>query len=226
MTRFTRARFVTALALCLGAAAVPAWSQERPAFAKKGVYVGATGVPDFTLDGVTFDGLSYYQKTDSEETLILPRLQPKSTVRAIVGFRSKRGSFEVSYEQTKHGGTFLDLPGEATFRSINFDERNFMLDGRRIQPYGLVGLSAPRLRVHDGSFLDPDVADGVFKGYGVNTETGATVFAHPRFGVSVGYRYRMMWFDSASGVSRITLRLRPRFKETAGGLAITGLFTF
>src|SRR4051812_22911187 len=118
MTSFKRALLITALYVL--ALAPVAWSQEAPGFAKNGPYVGATAVPDFTLDGVTFDGSSYYQKVGGEEILILPRLQPKSTVRGIFGFRSTRGAFEVGYEQTTHVGTFVDLSGEATFHALNF----------------------------------------------------------------------------------------------------------
>jgi hypothetical protein len=221
-----RALFTTALSLSVLALAPAAWSQEQSAFAKNGAYVGVSGVPDFTLDGVTFDGLSYYQKIGGEEILILPRLQPKTTVRGIFGVRSTRGAFEVGYEQTKHAGTFMDRGGEATFHSLSFDERIFFLTRGRIQPYGLVGLSAPWLTVTDGSFLDTQVADARFRGFGLNTEAGVTVFPHPRVGISTGYRYRSMWFDHASGVSDTSYKLRPRFRETSGSIAINGFFTF
>ncbi len=213
-------------AACLLALPAAAFSQEQPGFAKKGTYVAVSGVPDFTLDGVTFDGSTIYQKVGGEEFMILPRLQRKTSVRALVGFRAARGSFEVGYEQTKHVGTFLDLAGEATFHSLNFDERIFFLTGGRIQPYGLVGLSAPWLTIKDGSFLDPDVADASFRGFGVNTEAGVTVFVHPRIGVNAGYRYRAMWFDKASGVSDTSYKLRPRFRETSGSIALGASFTF
>ena len=57
-------------------------------------------------------------------------------------------------------------------------------------------------------------------------EAGVTVFATPRVGISAGYRYRSMWFDSASGVTREASKLRPRFRETSGSGVITGVFTF
>jgi opacity protein-like surface antigen len=224
MMSMTRVRvFMTLCVLALPAAA---WSQDQSGFAKTGAFVAVSGVPDFTLDGLTFDGLSYYQKIDGDEILILPRLNAKTAIRGAIGFRSRRGSFEVGYEQTKHDGTFMDGTGEATFHSINFDERIFFLTSKRIQPYGLIGLSIPWLTVKDGSFLDPDVADASFRGWGVNTEAGVTVFVHPRVGVNVGYRYRSMWFDSASGVSDTTYKLRPRFRETSGTIALGALFTF
>jgi hypothetical protein len=229
MTSFMPARFVTPLGLPLFllALALPAWSQERPGFAKDGVYVGVSGLPGFTLDGLTFDGSTYYQKIGGEEILILPRLDRKSMLRPIVGFRSSRGAFEVSYDQTKHLGTFYGASGvETTFHSISGDERIFLLTRGRIQPYGLLGGSIQWLTIKDGSFLDPDLGTASFRGFGINTEAGVTVFPSSRFGISTGYRYRAMWFDTASGVSKTTYQLRPRFRETSGSVVITGLFTF
>src|SRR4029078_2381882 len=108
---------------------------------------------------------------------------------------------EVSYERTTHAGTFMGLSGEAIFKSLNLDERIYLLTRRRVQPYGLVGLSLPRLKIKDGGVAGEQVGDGSFHGFGVNIEPGVTVFPHPRVGVSVGYRYRVMWFDTAKGVS-------------------------
>jgi hypothetical protein len=229
MTSFMPARFVTLLGLpvLLLALAAPAWSQEAPGFAKEGTFVAVSGLPGFTLDGLTFDGSTYYKKVDGEEILILPRLDRKNMVRGIVGFRSSRGSFEVSYDQTKHVGTFLGVPGwETTFHSINGDERIFLVTRKRIQPYVLLGGSIPWITIKNGSFLDPDLGDASFRGFGINTEAGATVFATPRFGISAGYRYRAMWFDSASGVTSTTYKLRPRFRETSGSLVLTAQFAF
>jgi hypothetical protein len=224
MALTTRALYIAGI--CLLGLPPAAWSQEQAAFAKNGAYVALSGVSDFTLDGLTFDGSTYYRKVDGDEILILPRLNAKPAVRGIVGVRTTRGAFEVGYEQTKHVGTFRDLTGTATFHSINFDERIFFVTRGRLQPYGLLGLSLPWLTVTDGSFLNPDVADGSFRGFGVNTEAGVTLFVHPRVGVNAGYRYRVMWFDSASGVSDTSYKLRPRFRETSGSITIGTSLTF
>jgi hypothetical protein len=53
-----------------------------------------------------------------------------------------------------------------------------------------------------------------------------TVFPTSRFGISTGYRHRVMWFDTASGVTRATYQLRPRFRETSGSIVITAHVTF
>ena len=44
----------------------------------------------------------------------------------------------------------------------------------------LLGGSIPWVTIKDGSFLDPDLGDGSFRGFGINTEAGVTVFASPQ----------------------------------------------
>jgi len=207
--------------------ATPLWAQEDSGFAKNGGYLGASTLLNFSFGSDTFDGLSAYQREGGEEIVILPRFSGAHNVlRLVGGYRSGRGAFEFSYDRTNHTATFYDFPGEATFHVLNFDERVYLLTGNRIQPHVLLGGSIPWLKIKDGSFLDPDVGDASYRGFGVNTEAGVTVYPHPRFGVSAGYRYRIMWFDSASGVTHTTAKLRPRFHETSGSVVITGLFTF
>ncbi len=222
-------RFViAALPLFVLALATPSWAQEEAGgYAKNGGYVGASTLFNFSFGGETFDGLSYYQKVGGKEIMILPRFEGAHNVlRMVGGYRSGRGAFEFSYDRTKHNGTFYDSPGEATFHVLNFDERVYLITRNRIQPHLLLGGSIPWLIIKDGSFLDPNIGDASFRGFGVNTEAGVTVYPHPRVGISTGYRYRVMWFDSASGVSKTAYKLRPRFHETTGSLVVTGLFTF
>jgi hypothetical protein len=70
------------------------------------------------------------------------------------------------------------------------------------------------------------VGDARFRGYGLNTEAGVTVFPTPQFGIGVGYTYRVVWFDRVTGVSDTLFELRPRFRETSGSVAINGTFVF
>ncbi len=48
------------------------------------------------------------------------------------------------------------------------------------------------------------------------------MYAHRRFGVSVGYNYRLLWFDQLTGVSGRDFQLRPRFHETSGTIVMGG----
>lgn len=233
MTMYSLGRIVKRLAFVpfLVTLASPAWAQEEMptggGFAKDGMFVGVSTLLDFSFSGDTFDGESAYMREGGNEIVILPRFDGAHNVmRFVGGYRIGRGSFEVSYDRTKHNGTFIGEPVEGTFYVLNFDERIYLMTKGRIQPHVLFGGSIPWLKIKDGSFDDPNLGDASFRGFGFNTEGGVTVYPHPRFGVSAGYRYRMMWFDSASGVNHEAAKLRPRFHENTGSIVLTGLFTF
>ena len=210
---------------------VPASSQEQQGFAKVGGYAGGSFVPAFTLDGDTFNGVTYYQEIDGDEIALLPKLDKQRMFRGILGYRGERAALEFSYERTSHNGTFADvLTGSATFHQVNVDGRFFFLTHARVQPYILVGGGFPWLTIKDASFLEdePDagVGDVNFKGYALNTEVGVTVYPHPKVGIVLGYNYRPIWFDSATGITDTPYELRPRFRESSKGVVFTTLFTF
>lgn len=208
------------------AAPVSAQLPDQSGAAKEGGFVGVTVMPAFTFDGETFDGETFYQEIDGEELFFLPSLNERPLIRFILGYRAKHAALEISYDRTQHDGTFMGAPLDATFQAVNVDGRYFFAPRSRVQPHVLVGGSFPWLNVEEGSVLDPDVGDARFKGYGVNTEAGVTFFPTRQLGIGVGYSYRVIWFDRASGVTDRLGDLRPRFRETAGSIAITGTFTF
>jgi opacity protein-like surface antigen len=222
----------TGLALLL-VCAMPAaaWSQEQEGFAKVGGYAGGSFVPAFTLDGETFNGLTAYKEIDGDEIALLPKLDKQKMFRGVLGYRYERAALELGYERTTHNGTFADIgTGEATFQQLNVDVRFFFLTRGRIQPYILGGAGFPWLTIKEGSFLldDPDagVGDGLFKGYALNTEVGVTVYPHPQVGIVLGYEYRPIWFDRATGMTGQKYELRPRFRESSRGVIFTTHFTF
>jgi opacity protein-like surface antigen len=222
------------LALFVLTLATPAWSQEpeqeQSGFAKEGGYMGGAVMLDAKLNSDTFDGASIYKKINGEEYLILPLFEKATMFRGILGVRYPKAAFEFSYDRTPYQGTFLGGTGEATLQAINVDGRYFFATNGRVQPHLLGGGSFPWLTVKDGSALnanvDADVGDATYRGLGVNAEAGVTIYPHPQLGIGVGYRYRVMWFDRAKGVSKTEYELRPRFRENSGSLVINGLFTF
>jgi len=229
MTWNTPARRIAtaAVTVSLLAFASAARAQDEGAgFARNGMFVGVTAVPAFTFDGVTFDGSSIYRQVGGDEILLLPVLESKPAIRGLVGYRLTRGSFEVGYESLQQDATFMGLSGEAAFHVLNFDERIYALTSKRIQPYGLAGFSLPWLTIRDGSFLHDSVGDGTYHGHGINMEAGAAVFPHRRVGITAGYRYRLMWFDTATGVTNKRYDLHPKFRETAGNVSISAFVTF
>ncbi len=231
MTPYYRRLLHLPVLIALMGVATPAWSQEfepmfPTGFAKEGGYIGMSGIPNFTLDGVTFDGETWYKEVGGEEIFILPKLNTRHMFRGLVGFRGRQAGLEISYDRTRHSGTFQDIPAEAVFQAVNVDGKYFFLPEQRIQPHIVVGGAFPWLTIKDGSYLEPTLGDARYRGYGLNTEAGVTVYPHQRVGVSVGYAYRVMWFDRASGASDRLGELRPRFRETSGSMVFAGHLTF
>lgn len=208
--------------------AAPAWSQTAAAQgrAQTGGFFGATFVPQFNFDGKTFDGQTVYKEIDGEELVFLPKVEKQKMFRGILGYRARPGSLEISYDRTSHDAVFGDFPMRTTFQAINVDGRFYFLTSSPVQPYALVGGSYAFLRIKDGGVLGEQVGDARFDGSGVNTELGVAVFPVPRLGINVGYAYRMLWFEKVRGVTDTLFELRPRFKETAGSLSVTGTYVF
>ena len=206
-----------------------AWSQDQ-GVAKVGGYVGGSFVPRFTLDGESFDGLTYYQEIGGDEIALLPKLDKQHMFRGILGYRYERAALELSYERTSHNGSFDGVIGKATFQQVNIDARYFFLTSARIQPYVLVGGGIPWLTIQEGSFLEDEpeggVGDGTFNGFALNTEFGVTVYPHPKVGIVLGYSYRPIWFHRVTGITDTRYDLRPRFRESSKGAVFTTLFTF
>jgi hypothetical protein len=125
MVHYQRLLTIAAAFLLMTAIATPAWSQEYDyeasfprGFAKQGGYVGISGLPNFTLDGVSFDGETWYKEVDGDEIFVLPKLNTRAMFRGLLGFRGRQGGLEVSYDRTKHTGTFVDEPFDAIFQSM------------------------------------------------------------------------------------------------------------
>jgi hypothetical protein len=206
--------------------AAPALGQTSRGYAREGVYVGLAGALDFTFDGDSFDGLTFYEAETGNEIFILPRLDEQMLRRLAVGFRSRTLALEFSYDRTVHDGEFAGFTTPATFNAVNADAKFFFLTEGRVQPHALVGISFPWLIVTDGSATPTLEGDASFRGQGLNLEGGITVYATPRVGASLGYAYRVIWFNRVRGVTDERFDLRPRFRETSGSLQLMGFFTF
>jgi hypothetical protein len=213
------------IAMLFAAGATPALAQTR-GYAHEGVYVGIAPQVNATLDGVSFDGQTLYERIGGTEVAILPKLDEQTTLRVVVGFRSRPLAIEFGYERASHGGTFVDLPVTSVLSSFNVDGRFFFLTHQRVQPHFVLGLSVPILRVEDGSFDDPLIGDANWRGTGMNTEVGVTLMATPRLGVSVGYVYRPIWFTTVRGVHDEGLELIPKFRESSAHPSVMAFWTF
>lgn len=217
----------TFVALLVLAVATPARSQTYGGRVKEGGYISFTVMPKFTFDGETFDGQTVYQEEGGNELGFLPKLDEQNLFKVALGHRWRQGALEVSYERSQHDGNFADeFELDATFQAVNVDAKLFFLPDSFVQPYISAGGSYPWLKIKDGGVLDDEVGDTRWRGWGVNAEAGVGIYPHPQFGILVGYSYKAIWFDRASGVSDRLFDLRPRFRENSNALAVTAAFTF
>jgi hypothetical protein len=218
----------------LGFGVAPAFAQDPPpkpqGFAKEGMYVGVAGLPNFALDGVTFDGRTLYKEIGGPEVAILPKLDSGPMFRIVTGFRAKPAALELSYERRSHNASFLETQGKAAFNAFNVDAKIFFRTEDRIQPHIVVGFAFPWLSVHNGSFSNETetavVDDANFSGPAANLEGGVTVFVTNRLGFSVGYHYRYIWFTNYRGVGEKEFKLVPWFGERTNSAIVMGFYTF
>jgi hypothetical protein len=210
--------------------AAPAFSQTTAGRAKEGGYASFTLMPKFTFDGETFDGLTVYQEEGGDELGFLPKLDEQNLFKFGLGHRWRQGALEVSYERSQHDGNFADeFELDTIFQAVNIDAKMFFLPDSIVQPYISAGGSYPWLTIKDGSAVDEsleELGDSRWRGWGVNAEAGVAIYPHSQFGILAGYAYKAIWFDRASGVSDRLFDLRPRFRETSHGFAISAAFTF
>jgi hypothetical protein len=213
----------------LACAALPAAAQDdssEPGYAVQGTYVGVAPLLGFALDGITFNGETAFQEIDGPQIGILPKLDKKNMLRAVVGFRARPVAIEFSYELSHPGGTFQGLPVSSKFQAFNIDSRWFFNTFGRIQPHIVVGIAFPLLTVFDGVSDGTSIGDARWRATGLNTEVGLTIYANPRAGVSVGYVYRPLWFTTVRGLNDSTFELRPRFRESSANPEVLAFFTF
>jgi hypothetical protein len=194
---------------------VPAWCQAQQGYARQSVYVGVSGNFGFTLEGTSFNGETAYKQVDGDELFILPRLDKQNALRGVLGFRAPWFGLEVSYDRSRHDGTYQGTSTSVLFNAINIDARVFFLRRHRIQPHALIGIAFPWVDVSNGSSLSGVTGEATYRGQGMNTEAGVTVFLIPRVGVSIGYTYRPIWFDRVRGVGGQEFQLKPRFRESS-----------
>lgn len=216
------------------AAAAPARAQNAAGrgYAYEGVYVGVGAMPPTSLDNEAFSGDAIYVAEDDGEQFALPTLDSVVLPRVVVGFRSRPMALEFSYDRARYTGSFLGLPRDAVLNVFNVDGRFFFATRGRVQPHLVIGMAFPWLKVPDGSFApesdftDAPQGDATFRGYGLNTEVGVTLFVTPRVGVSAGYAWRALWFRRVRGIGDEPKELHPPFDAFRGHAAVMGFVTF
>ena len=189
--------------LVMLAVVAPARAQSKATaatgVAKEGTFLAVHGLLDTAVRGSQLDGTHFF--SDGDQLLLLPYVHQGNGLGVAIGFRGQRGAFEAGYERSRHRGSFLGVPGDATFNAINLDGKVSFAARHRVQPYGVLGLALTWLTVDDGAVSRSSTGNASFSGPAINTGAGVSVFLNHRVAVEIGYAYRVLWFTRASGVN-------------------------
>lgn len=137
-----------------------------------------------------------------DKAFAVPDLGRSFGVGAALGFRREGGLWELNIEHASPTGV---INGAAHATGLTtFELNGWGLPWKHIafQPYYLLGLSVPLLTVTDGARLGGTITDASYTGFGVNVGAGVLANLGRRLFVSVGAKYRFMWFFYVNGEGR------------------------
>ncbi len=167
--------------------------------AKQGWYLGAlygfTQHNDTDLDG---------QKVLSgADTIVLPDIDVGSGPGVVFGYRFETMAFEFRYLRTEHDATWLGNDFNVTYESFGVDFKQFYFREQRLQPFVVLGFSAPTLEIENGSFSGAATADGKLEDdFTLEVGAGLGFYLTPRLFVGGQGVYRFLEsYDEAEGVA-------------------------
>jgi hypothetical protein len=170
-------------------------------YAKQGFYLGVTG--NYNTIGGDFDGKTV--EGSFNEVVAVPKVDDALGVGIVLGYRAQKGAIELSYVRSQHDTTFLGYPlGDATYNTINVDGKYFFNSDQPLQPFLLLGMCFPWLKVKNSSVSSEDFetlqsGDATFYGIGLNLGTGIAYYLNPRVAITGGITYRLNAYTGISG---------------------------
>ncbi len=168
-------------------------------FAKRGFYLGALAAAA-TLSDSDFDGQSGLIDPVNNNQFILAKLDPGFGWGAAVGYRGRENSVQFSYNTTDHDDEFGNNSLESSMSTYSLDfKHHWNVDGS-LQPFMLIGVSVPRIRITDGVSNGGNVGDAVYQGLGANFGGGAALYLTPAIALFGEGYYRWAYIEDARGL--------------------------
>lgn len=168
-------------------------------FAKRGFYVGALAAAT-TLSDSDFDGQSGLIDPVNNNQFALAQLDPGLGWGAALGYRGRENSVQFSYNTTDHDDEFGNSSLESSISTYSLDfKHHWNVDGA-LQPFVLVGVSVPRIRITDGVSNGGNSGDAVYQGLGANFGGGAALYLTPAIALFGEGYYRWAYIEDARGL--------------------------
>jgi len=173
---------------------------KKKPYGKKGLYIMMNGTYDMVI-GPDFNGL--VTLTSLTDTFAIPDIKSSIGFNVVLGLRFSALALESSYGRSMHNVSIGGTNGEAIQNSVHLDIKYYFLDTTRTQPYLLMGIGSHWLTVKRASeaiFSPGKIGDAVYYGTGLNLGAGFAYLPHPSISISAGIIYRLIRYQSISGV--------------------------
>jgi len=192
-------------------------------FAKEGFFVGVAGVAT-TLSSSDFDGQSGLVDPLTPTQWILPELDPGYGWGFVIGYRGESNSVQYTYNSTTYDDDFMGTSLEDDIKTYSLEFKHYWNVENAFQPYALIGVSVPRIRIEQGVSNGAAIGDGTFQGLGANLGGGAALYITPQLSLFGEAYYRWADIEDARGLGvrrDIDHRLDGSGIGLRGGLSFT-----
>lgn len=177
--------------------------------------------------GGDFDG--DHMLLSTTQAFLIPEINSGFGFGLAVGYSGKMASqfdfaMEAAFSLTSHDYDFdlLELHDDASAMFFDFNFKG-IYSPQMVQPYLLLGISAPYLKIKDGATTETRIDDAKFTGIGVNLGGGMDLYISPRVFLDVSLMYRLTHFNKVKGIGD---ELEIDDGLSAGGMCISAALMY
>lgn len=165
---------------------------------RKGFFLSLTG-QTLELRGDLGAGLTLWH---FDKAFFVPALDRGTAFGVAAGFRRESGLWELSLERSSFSGVLDGLAHETGLTGLELNGWGIPWKHIALQPYYLLGLSFSLMSVKDGARLGGLTSDASYTGFGLNVGAGVLANLGKRLFLSLGIKYRFLWFFYVNGGGR------------------------
>ena len=188
----------------LAAAAFLAAITAGPVFSQNCLYTPDRYFIRLSTQGASFRGDLDGRLVIGNDTKVffVPKLSPRYGLGVSFGGMRKSGVWSISFARSVHGTTFQGQRSESSYNSIDVSGLAYLLQGRLVKPYFLLGFNLPWVSVRDGAEKDGVPSNATYLGAGVHTGGGLLVHVSPRVFISGGVMSKFIGLFYVNGPGR------------------------
>ncbi|MGB8951560.1 MAG: hypothetical protein WCC06_02680 [Candidatus Aminicenantales bacterium] len=134
-----------------------------------------------------------------EKAFFVPRISPANGIALGFGYKGENIFWDLIYLQSTHNAFLEGVQSTATFHAADINGKIILWEKFPLQPYILLGISIPWLKVQNGAEMFGIVYNAAYYGLGVNLGTGLYAPLGSRIFFNGGIILRLAGFLYAYG---------------------------